>query len=905
MKMTVRAIISAVVMAAAACAYGFSLPLVGTGTELNKWSRNMEGVLAAAKKTGYPIFLVMINDSSTGEGCEHCKYFVERTLNTSEFNAIVKDHKFYMVLLNVWGSDTGQSQPNYGGVSSSVFFNYFYTYSTDGGYPLVAVLRPDGTKYKGWGDTTVPGTRGTILHQYIREAIADLAPQNDTKFDLAAAAGNTVTVQVDGTTVNPGTWTGVVNRSGASGATGSVALSLSGANAARYSLSTTSLAWDSSDGSKSFTVTGPKSSGGDIISDTVTVNITASGFDGSDISYGVRSQAVTFKDSRVKQSLAEFAAANSGLGGLSASGGTWFVPAAKDGNVLETVTTSTSTLEFAAKVGGILTVDVGANNAGIVEAAANGEQLTLIAGNATRFGVAAGQKVTFKAVSRGTAAGTIGFTKFSFAPLSVTLKAPKNGSEISYVEMMSNKALANLEWAASLNGCKFVVKCGNVSKDMGTATSANAIDLGFVTTKPDTASYAWQVTASYADADLHGTAKGTASASFKVAALPSFDNVPKKIEAYKSVKANLDLSVASEGAGTVTYSAAGLPIGLKINKTTGKISGSPWRMGSSKVTVTAKGDYGEVSTTFTLSVGKLSKEDTKATYVCFSFDDRDNVKSSATVKMQTSGKWTAKITERGTTTSLRGELESLKDGRLAIKSGDVLNITFDGATGMWSGTSYSRRMYGKVVDKADAFWKGVWNSGVFTSASPALGGWVTAKVANSGQVSFTGSISNKLKISGKGYSAVFPASFVAANLPRWAKHGDVRFAYMGKQDGGYALCSDGSLGGSLTFKSVSYDEIEGSKWLREGIAALNGAVFRTTGGASVAIPVVATGNKLSAGPNDLKARISVALKSGRINASYSNGTKVKASGVLYLSNKVPVAAGGGSVGSDAFTFVIE
>lgn len=803
MKKMIRAILAAAAVAAMTCAYGFSLPLVGTGTELNKWSRNMDGVLAAAKTTGYPIFLVMINDSSSGEGCEHCKNFVERTLNTPEFDAIVSDYKFYLVLLNVWGADSAQSQPNYGGVSSSVFFNYFYKYITDGGYPLVAVLRPDGTKYKGWGDTTLPSTRGTILNQYIRAAIADLSEKAVvTKFDLAAESGNTVVVQVDGTTVKPGTWKGVVKRSGSSGDTGSVVLSLSGANAAQYSLSTTTLDWDSSDGTKSFAVTGPKSSNGDILSDTVMVNITARGFDEADVSYGVRSQSVTFKDSRVKQSLAEFAAANSGLEGLSSVGGTWFVPAAKDGNVLETVTASSSSLEFAAKAGGILTVDVGANNAGIVEATANGKVQELNANNPVSFEVAAGQKITFKAVSRGRTAGTIGFTKLVFE-----------------------------------------------------------------------------------------------------AALPSFDNVPTKIDAYKSVKANLDLSVASKE--TVTYSATGLPTGLKINKTTGKISGSPWRMGSSKVTVTAKCDNGEVSTTFTLSVGKLPKEYTKGTYVCFSFDNAGNLKSSATVKMQTSGKWTAKITENGATASLKGGLESTKDGRLSIKSGNVLDIAFDGSTRMWSGTSHSRQVYGKAVDKADAQWKGVWNSGVFTSASPALGGWVTAKVANSGQVAFTGSIANKLRISGKGYSAVFPASFVAANLPRWAGHGNVRFVYMGKQDGGYALCADGTLGGRLTVQSVVYDEIDGSKWSGESIAALNGAVFKTIGGASVAIPVAVTGNKLSAGKNDFKARISATLKSGRVNASYSNGSKAKASGVLYLSNKTPMAAGGGSVGADTFAFVIE
>ena len=901
MRTTIKSVAAAAAMLTAACAHGFSLPLVGAGTEPNQWSRNMSGVLDAARNTGYPIFLVMINDSSSGQGCEHCKYFVERTLNIPEFDAIVSDYKFYMVLLNIWGADSGQSQPNYGGVSSSVFFNYFYKYNSDSGYPLVAVLRPDGTKYKGWGDTTNPSTRGTILHQYIRNAIADLSKNDSTKFDLAAESGNTVTVQVSGATVQPGTWKGVVTRSGESETSGSVTISLSGSNAGRYSVSPATLAWDGTDGSKTFTVTGPSSSDGGLVSDTITVSIKASGFDGSEVSYGVSSQAVTFKDSRVKQSLAEFAAANRGLGGLASTGGTWFVPAS--GNVLETLTAASSSLKFVATEGGILTVGAGANNAGSMDVTAGGDTLRLEAGNPVRFGVAAGQSITFKATADGTASGSIGFAKFAFEPLAVTLKTPKNGAEIAYTAMMADKKLVNMEWSASRSGCTFEVKCGNAAKDMGAATSANAIDLGFVSTKPSTATYAWQVTASYAAADLRGTAKGTASASFKVMATPTFDNVPAEITAYKAVGANLDLSVSSSGAGAVTYSASGLPAGLKINKDTGEISGSPLRVESSKVTVTAKGDFGSASTTFTISVGKLPKAYTKPTFVCFCFDNAGDVKASATVKMLAAGKWTAKIFEGGSIISKRGQLSSRKDGRLAIVD-DSLDIAFDGTT-WWTGKSHSRRVYGRAMDKADAQWKGTWNSGVFTSASATLGGWVTAKVAGSGQVTFTGSIANRIKISGKGSSAVFPASFVAANLPKWAGHGDVRFVQMSKQAGCYALCADGMLGGSFTFQSVTYNEIEGSKWPGTSIDALDGAVFKTIGGGNVTVPVTVAGRKLVAGPNDIAARLSATLRSGRVNASYRNGTSVKATGVLYLVNGTPKAVGGGNVSSEPFVFVIE
>ena len=910
MKKAIRSLVALAAMAFAVCAHGFVLPLVGTGTELNKWSRNMSGVLAAAKTTGYPIFLVMINDSSTGEGCGHCKLFVERTLNTSEFEATVRDYKFYMVLLNYWGSDTGRSQPNYGGVSSAMFMQNFYAYASDRGYPVVAVIRPDGRKYKGWGDSTNPSTRGTTMNQLIRQAIADLAPRNaDTTFTLAAENGNTVSVPFNGTDVQPGTWSGIVKRTGGSGVAGTVALSLSGANAARYRLSTTTLAWDVNDGSKSFTVTGPESSDGGIVSDTITVSIAASGFDGSDVKYGTQKQTITFKDARVKQSLAEFAAANSGLEGLASTDGMWFVPASGDGNILETVTDSSSTLAFTAKVGGVLTVGVGADNPGTMEVTANGEASVLAGGETVRFGVEAGQKITFKAVAGDvSAAVAMGFSKFAFTPLAVTLVTPKDGTEISYDAMMSDKARVNLEWAANRTGCTFVLTSGGIAKDMDAATSTNAIDVGFVSTEPATKSYTWQVTAVYADADLRGTAKSSASATFTVAALPVFGNLPTKIAGYKAVNANLDFSVASAGAGKVTYSATGLPTGLKINTGTGLITGSPRSLGSRTVTVTAKGEYGEVSKTFTLSVGNLPKAYTKKTYVCLCFDDAGDVKASATVKIQVSGKWTAKFSEGGATTTKKGQLVSLNDGSLAIKAGGVLDIAFNSALGLWSGKSYSRMVYGKAADKADAKWTGTWNSGVFASASPSLGGWVTAKVASSGLVTFSGLIANRFRVSGKGNSVVFNSAFISANLPKskWVGHGDVRIAHMVKVDGGYAFCSDGTLGGNFKFKSVVYDGVEGSKWSGGDITVLDGATFKTTGGGNVAVPIVMKGTSLSAKSNGYKAKISVVRKSGRVNASYSYGGNGKASGMLYFVHGTLKAGGGGSLGAgSSFAFVIE
>ena len=505
MKRTIRAVIAATVMATISFAHGFSLPNVGTDVVPNQWTSNMSGVLAAAQSTGYPIFLVMLNSTSTGGGCSHCHAFVEKTLNVPEFDAIVRDYKFYLVLLNLGGA-VGTTSP--GGVSVDVFDNYFRRYASSDVYPCVAVIRPDGSRYKGWGYSTNPSTESPILHQYIRAAIAEIAVP---------------------------------------GATGS-----------------------------------------------------------------------------------------------------------------EPATASTP-----------------------------------------------------------------------------------------------------------------------------------------------------------AAASTPATGTGTGSTATRV---------PR------------------------TY--------------------------------------------------------TRATYACFRFSDAGDIEACAVVRLTTSGRWSARFTEGGATTSLRGNLTS-SNGGYTIASGNTLNITFDAASGIWSGTSYGRKVYGTAVTKADAQWKGTWNSGVRTSASATLGGWVAARVANSGQVTFTGSIANRFRISGRGYSAVFPASFVAGYLPRWAGHGDVRFVCMGRVNGGYALCADGKLGGKFNFNSVTYDRVDGSKWSGGSIAALNGAAFKTTGGGNVVIPVTVNAEKMSAGQNDIRARISATTRSGRVRASYTSGGSGKASGLLYFANGRLTAVGGGSVGQEPFAFVIE
>ena len=169
MKSIVKSIALATVMYVAG-ATAAMLPQVGDGTEPNQWTRNMAGVLEAAKTTQLPILLVMVNESSTGEGCDHCKQFSNNTLNSAEFASICQRYRFYMVLLNKWNA------PNYGGVTPEVWSRYFWTYqSGDQTYPQVVIIKPDGTRYTGWSFNSRPVSAvSALLYQFIESALAAL-----------------------------------------------------------------------------------------------------------------------------------------------------------------------------------------------------------------------------------------------------------------------------------------------------------------------------------------------------------------------------------------------------------------------------------------------------------------------------------------------------------------------------------------------------------------------------------------------------------------------------------------------------------------------------------------------------------------------------------------------------------
>ena len=922
MSKTMKALLASLLMTASVGAA--FLPDVGTGTDPNHWTRNMDGVLAAAKTTGYPIFLVMVNEASDGTGCSHCKDFMVNTINTDNFRSIVNDYKFYMVFLNIWGADTAGSQPAYGGVSSAYFMNYFRMYAaSQTSYPCVAVIKPDGSRYAAWSHGGNPSTKAPILHTYIRAAIAALAV-SDTIFSLEAPNGTAISV----TPPAVATWAGQVVRSGASGKDGTVTLSLSGANAQNYALDRNSFAWGTQDGTVSFTVTGPYSSDGGIVDDFITVSMSASGFSGSTISYGTTAQTIRFRDSRIAQTLDEFGAV-SGIDGLSSDSGVWYKPVSSaDGNVLQTFTKGSSVMVWRPSTGGFVTlssnVSAPATRSTAVAPANKGSLTVSINGGAPydlaqfgsiRLGFSTGDAIVFTATApvQGVYA-EIGLTKFDVSKFVVSITSPANGAVISLPQLINNHALADLGWSADRSCNKYEVldAAGNVLWPT-TETGINGIDIGLVSLDVGSATYNWGVRGYY-DCSNEQSDNGVSEistvawSSFTVASSPKFGVMPSAVTAYLKLNTSIDFAAREGSSDGVSYAASGLPKGMKINPATGLISGIPKKAGTYNVSVTATNSYGSDTVTFTLKVAKQLKA-AKANVQLILFDGSGNIVGSALFKSTMTGKWTLKTTKANGTASASGTLSVSGTGTLQV-SGKGVSLSGDMGSGLWTGTVSGYSAYGTKIAKLSRSWQGVWNGGVGTSANDTLAGYISAKVASGGKVSTAGKISGKGSIGGGSFNGVLlSSSFVATYLPAWAGHGDAVFVHLNKKrsmNGGYALFSDGTLRGSFTRGGVAYDKMEGGKWTKPSLAGFNGATVSTVGCGNVSFAVSAKAASVSAAKNAIKAKVSINKNTGLARVSYRNGRTVcNGSGAAYVSGGVLQVLGGGSGGKAKFAFMVR
>lgn len=164
-------------IAASVCAAQYRT--AGTGTAVNEWTSNYDGVLAAAAQTGYPILMIVV-DSNT---CTHCHEMNRLTLSSAEFKSIENDLTFYRVMID---------RPFANSATYSKVTSKYMRYFNSGMFPLVAVLRKDGSVYGSYGNAV---TDKRNVSNDVRTLIEKLA--NEQGADIWSGSGVVPTVTDD------------------------------------------------------------------------------------------------------------------------------------------------------------------------------------------------------------------------------------------------------------------------------------------------------------------------------------------------------------------------------------------------------------------------------------------------------------------------------------------------------------------------------------------------------------------------------------------------------------------------------------------------------------------------------------------------------------------------------------
>ena len=871
------------------------LPEVGNGTALNVWTRNISDVLNAAKVSGDPIFCVMVNEESDGTGCSRCMDFVSKTLKVQGFADIVQKYDFYMVFLN------RMSIPAYGYVSN--FDDWYWKWGSGKSYPFVGIIGPDGIcKYR-WD---YPRTGGTKIYEEIERELRKYCALK-TEFSLASGTS---------TTLNPGEeWKGQVVRSGETGLSGNLMISLSGANAAKYTVEPSIINWDASDGMRNVTVKS-KDANTETVIDELILKIEAdSGFLGTkrSVQYGTQEIKLTFRDQRVAKSLSEFATVYSGKLAFS-SDSAWFQPT--NATCIATITSS-ATLEIAAKSAGVLELDL---QSAAFKMSLNGKAAVTVEGKTT-IGCSVNDKIVLTAPAGASKDSPKGFG-IKFTSLSAQLVTPQTGVSLAVQKLRNDKTL-QFSWSNTPvpNGMKMTVSYEVYGSRSGEAAvfasqpfysgsnrNVDGFAAGFLTEDVATGKCWWGVKVTYSGAD-YGKAVVTKTGSFNITGMPEFSaDMPDTVSVYYKNGTLLDFS-ANKIEGVVnSYSAEGLPSGMEIDAATGIVSGAPKKKGTYSVTITVSNEHGSVSKTVEIVASKFPS-DLKGKFNGILFDANGVMKGSVSWSVSTSGKWKGTIVHGGGKIKLSGVVVFDEKGKMWLDSSEMPLWEIDG-TSIWTGVWNGLVLYAQKTVKPGSEWSGNWTCGAV--AYPGYSGYAKVKVSSSGKVSFSGKVACKHKIGGSGQMLVLDPAVLSVGFPAWINRGQrVALMYSWKKssgrvfDGGFAFFGDGALSGKFDFNGARF-ESEGSRWSKPSFESLNAAAFVADGLVSFNV-AVKTQSKIQAEQTEsvkaMKAKLSATKSSGVFKGSFKvDGATAKYEGILYFDGGILVGIGGGCLsGGDFFT----
>jgi hypothetical protein len=363
--------------------------------------------------------------------------------------------------------------------------------------------------------------------------------------------------------------------------------------------------------------------------------------------------------------------------------------------------------------------------------------------------LAAGGRAAWWAAGTGDTNDTAFVQLIGWQPLAVPVPvAPADGA------VFAPAGLPDLLWDTPPNGNGLLLNYGK--KGAALAVRTNEVSgIGAAALGLTNGVYTWRVD-NVVTGDF-GTVALSAGPlwSFEVSERPAFPAAAVEAVFYLGIPSNF--TVAASSPAPVTYSAKGLPAGLKLDPATGNVSGAPTRAGTFQVTVTAKSAKGTAAKAVGVTVRPLPAYASGA-FQGLLLDGAGMVRGTLTLTVSSTGVPSLKIEAGGSTQTLKGVWQDAFTARFKTKAGDIIDLalTAGGGTGVYGGLSV---VAARVLDggAADAF-AGAYTAVLGCSGAVATGGldnvpegygyltWTVAK--KTGAVKYAGKLADGTSVSG-------------------------------------------------------------------------------------------------------------------------------------------------------------